>query len=116
EHPDRAIDMATANLFIEGVQQLLPGGRPRKRGPLEQRAAETALVTKAFCGPVEWHAKPVHQVDDTRAPIGHFLYRWLMLQEVAAVHRVVQVQVFAVPLLARGAVYAIDSTLRTGAM
>ncbi len=65
---------------------------------------------------IECHAQPVHQVDDPRGPVGHLLDRRLMLQEVAAVHRVVQMQPFRVAQLTRLVVARIDPALGTHAV
>ena len=62
------------------------------------------------------HAQPIHQVDDLRPPIGHFLHRRLVLQKVAAIDRVVEVQPLVVALLPRQVVDAVDAALRTDAV
>ncbi len=103
--------MPAADLFVEGIQQLLAGRGAGKRGSLKQSSAKSSLVAKTFLRAVEWHAQAVHQVDDPRCPVGHFLDGRLMLQEVATVDRVVEVQVLAVALLAGSIVDAIDSAL-----
>ena len=51
-----------------------------------------------------------------RAPFGHFLDRRLMLQEVAAVDRVVEVQPLAVALLPGDVVDAVDAALGANAV
>ena len=71
-HRDRAGGVPAAHLLVEGVEQLLAGGGAGERGALEQRAAEAALIAKAFRRAVERDAQAVHQVDDPRAPVGTF--------------------------------------------
>ena len=71
---------------------------------------------KAFRRAIERDAQPIHQVDDLRPPIGHFLDRRLMLQKVAAVDRVVEVQPLAVALLPRHVVDAVDAALSADAV
>ena len=51
-----------------------------------------------------------------RRPFGHFLDRRLVLQKVAAVDRVVEVQPLAVPLLPSDAVDGVDAPLGTDAV
>ena len=51
-----------------------------------------------------------------RAPLGHFLDRRLMLQKVAAVDRVVEVQPLVVALLAGEVVDAVDAALGADAV
>ena len=51
-----------------------------------------------------------------RAPVGHFLDRRLMLQKVAAVDGVVEVQPLVVALLAREVVDAVDAALGADAV
>jgi predicted lipid-binding transport protein (Tim44 family) len=89
-HCDQPGGVPAADLFVEGVEQLLPRRGAGERRSLEERPAEPALIAEAFGGAVERHAEPVHQVDDPRTPVGHFLYRRLMLQKIAAVDRIVE--------------------------
>ena len=115
-HFDEPGGVPATDLFVEGVEQLLSGGGAGKRGPFVERAAEAALVAKAFGRAIEGHAEPVHQVDDPGSPVGHFLDGRLMLEEVAAVDGVVEVQLFAVALLASEVVDAVDAALGTDAV
>ncbi len=98
ELPDLSLYCPAAHLIVEGVQQLLAGGGAGKGGSLVKRAAEAALVAKALRRPVERHAQSVHEINDLRAPIGHFLHGRLMLQEVATVDRIVEMLPFVVAL------------------
>ena len=66
------VDVPAADLLVERVEQLLAGGRAGERGPLEQRAAEAALIAKAFGRAIERHAQAVHQVDDLAGPSRSF--------------------------------------------
>ena len=113
---DLAVDFPAADLLVEGIEQLLAGRRAGEGGALEQRAAEAALIAKTFRRAIERHAQPVHQVDDPRPPLGHFLDGRLVLQKVAAVDRVVEVQPLAVALLAGERVDAVDAALGADAV
>src|SRR5690606_34002919 len=115
-HRHLAGDVPAADLFVEGIQQLLPGGRPGEGSSLVKGAPKAALVAKALGGAIEGNPQPVHQVDDSRGPVGHFLYGGLMLQKVAAVNGVEQVLRLAVSLLPRSVVDAVDSPLRANAV
>ncbi len=106
-----ALDAPAAHLVVERIEQLLAGRGAGESRALEQRAAKATLVAKALGRAVEGDAEPIHQVDDLWRPEGHFLDRGLVLQEVAAVDRVVEVQIFAVALLARDVVDAVDASL-----
>ena len=105
-----------ADLLVEGVEQLLAGGGPGEGRAVVERAAEAALVAKAFGRAVEGHAQAVHQVDDPRGPVGHFLDRRLVLQEVAAVDRVVEVLPLVVAELPGEVVDAVDAALGADAV
>ncbi len=83
--------LIAADLLVECVQQLLPGGRARECGAMMLGAAETAEVEQAFGRAIEHHAHPIEQVDDRRRRLAHRLDRRLMRQEVAAVNRIVKV-------------------------
>ena len=108
--------LPAADLLVERVEQLLAGRGAGEGGALEERAAEAALIAKAFRRAIERHAQAIHQVDDLRPPLGHFLDRRLMLQEVAAVDGVVEVQPLAVALLPRDVVDAVDAALGADAV
>jgi hypothetical protein len=105
--------MPAADLFVECVQELLARCCAGKCGALKQRAAESPPIEIALGRAIERHAQPVHQVDDFRPPIGHFFHRRLMLQKIAAIDRVVEVQPFVVALLPRQVVDAVDAPLGT---
>ena len=109
-------DFPAADLLVQGVDQLLAGRGPGEGRPLVERAAEAALVAKALGRAVEGHAQPVHEVDDLGGPVGQFLDRRLVLQEVAAVDGVVEVLPFAVAQLPRQVVDAVDAALGADAM
>ena len=111
-----AFDFPAADLLIECVEQLLAGGRAGERGPFEERAAESALIAKTFGRAIEGDAEPVHQVDDSRTPVDHFLDRRLMVEEIAAVNRVVEMEPLGVALLPRERVDAVDAPLSANAM
>ena len=65
---DFAGHFPAAHLLVERVEQLLAGGGAGKGGALEERAAEAALIAKAFGRAIEGDAQPIHQVDDLAAP------------------------------------------------
>jgi len=113
---DLPLDLEPPHLFIEGVEELLPGRGPGKGRPLVERAAEAALIAESLRRPVERHAEPIHEIDDPRAPIGHFLDRRLVLEEVTAVDGVVEVLPLGVPLLTREGVDAVDPPLGADAV
>ncbi len=108
---DLAFALVAADLLVEGVDQLLAGGRAREVGPLVERAAEEAEVALAFGGAVEGHAHPVEEVDDLRGPVGHLVDRRLVGEEVAAVDRLVEVLELGVALLAGHLVAGVDAAL-----
>jgi hypothetical protein len=76
---DLALDFPTANLIVERIEQLLSGRRTGERRPLEERAAEAALIAKTLWRSIEGNAQPIHQVDDLGRPVGHLLDGRLML-------------------------------------
>ena len=105
-----------ADLLVQGIEQLLAGGGPGEGRAAEERAAEAALVAESFGRAIERHAQPVHQVDDPRGPIGHFLDRRLVLQEIAAVDGVLEMLPLAVAELPGEVVDAVDAALGAAAM
>ena len=80
-----------------------------------QRAAEPAEVEEPFVGAIEGNPHAVEQVDDLRGGVAHPLHRRLLGEEVAALERVldVDVGVVAFPFGVHGAV---DSALRANGM
>ncbi len=86
---------------------------PAKAVRAIERAAEPPLVAKSLRRAVEGHAQPVHQVDDPRRPIGQFLDRRLVLQEIAAVDGVVEMFPLVVAELPGEIVDAVDAALGT---
>src|SRR5690606_8557064 len=101
---------------VEGVEQLLAGGGAGKRRSLVQRSAETATIDEAFGRAVKGYAEPIHQVDNFRRPVGHFLHGRLMLEEVAAIDGIIEMLPLAVAQLPRLVVDAVDATLSTHAV
>ena len=98
----------TAHLLVEGIEKLLAGGGAGERRSFEQRAAKAALIAKALRSAVERNAQSIHQVNDPRPPLAHFLYRRLVLQKIAAVNRVVEMEPLVITLLPRYRVDAVD--------
>ena len=109
-------DFPAADLLVERVEQLLAGGRAGEGRAAVERAAETPLVAKAFGRAVESDAQPVHQVDDLRRPVGQFLDRRLVLEEIAAIDGVVEMLPLVVAKLLREVVHAVDAALGAGAV
>src|SRR5262249_43449878 len=109
---DGAFAFPAADLFVERVEQLLAGGRTGEGRALVERAAEAAAVEAAFGRAIERHAEAIKQVDDLGAPVAHFLDGRLVIEEVAAVDRVVKMLVFVVALRAGDLVDAVDAALR----
>ena len=102
-----------ANLLVEGVEELLPGRRSGKGRAAIEGAAEAALVAEALGRAVESNAEAIHEVDDPRRPIGHFLHGWLVLQEIAAVDGIFEVLPLIVAELAGEIVDAVNAALRS---
>ena len=104
------------HLLVQGVEQLLAGRGPGEGRPPEERAAEAALIAKALGRAVERHAQPVHQVDDPRGPVGQFLHRRLVLEEIAAVDGILEMLPRAVAQLPGQIVDAVDPALGADAV
>ena len=83
--------LVAADLLVERVEELLPGGRAGERGAVEERAAEAAEIEEPFGRAVERHAHAVEHVDDARRRVGHPLDGRLVGEEVAAVGRLFEV-------------------------
>ena len=109
-------DFPAADLLVERVEQLLAGGRSGEGRAAVERAAEPPLVAKALGRAIEGHAQPVHQVDDPRRPVGQFLDRRLVLEEIAAVDGVVEMLPLVVAELPREVVDAVDAALGADAV
>ena len=105
---DQTVRLPAADLFVQGVEQLLPRRRSGEGRALEQRPAEPPLIAEPLRRAVKRNPQPIEQIHDLRTPIAHLLHRRLMLQEVAAVDRVVKVQMLAVPFLPRQWVDRVD--------
>jgi len=88
---DLALGLVAANLLIQRVEKLLPGGGSGKCGAVVERPAETTKIQQAFRGAIKRHAHAVEQVDDGRRGLAHGFHRRLVGQEVAAVNGVVKV-------------------------
>ena len=88
---DFAFGFVAADLFVEGVEELLAGGGSGEGGAVVEGASEAAEVEEAFGGAVEGDAHAVEQVDDGGALRGHVLDGGLVGEEVAAVDGVVEV-------------------------
>ena len=69
---DLAGHFPAADLFVQGVEQLLAGRGAGEGRALEERAAEAALIAKALGRAIEGNAQPVHQVDDLAGPTRPF--------------------------------------------
>src|SRR5262249_12666902 len=83
--------LVAPHLLVEGIEQLLPGGRARERGTMEERAAEAPEVEQALRRTVERDAHAIEQEDDRRARLAHRLHGRLVGEEVPAVDGVVEV-------------------------
>src|SRR6185503_13460022 len=88
---DLTLRLVAANLFVQRIKELLPGGGACERGAVEERSSEASEVEQALRGAVEWHAHPVEQVNDGRTLFTHLLDWGLVGEEVAAVDGVVEV-------------------------
>ena len=86
-----ALHLEAAHLLVKRVQKLLARRGARVGRAAHERAAETAKVQKALGRAVEHDAHAVEHVDERRSRIAHPLHLGLVRQEVAAVHRVVEV-------------------------
>jgi hypothetical protein len=75
-----------------------------------QRTAETPEIEQALAGAIERHAHAIEQVDDLRSRVAHAFHRRLLGEEVAALERVLHVDV-GVVAFALGVHGAVDSTL-----
>ena len=77
-------------LLIEGVEQLLAGGGPGKRGAMIKGAAETAVIEQTFGRAVEHHTHAVEQIDDAGRGFAHAPHERLIGKKIAAENRVVE--------------------------
>ena len=85
--------LVAPHLLVEGVEQLLPGGRPGEGRAVEERPPEAAEIQVALGGAVEGHAHAVEHEDDPWRRVRHALARRLVGEEVAALHGLVEVRV-----------------------
>ncbi len=107
--------LVAADLFVEGVEELLPGGSAGERGAVVERAAEAAEVEQSLGGAVEGHPHAVEEVDDGGRRVAHALHGRLLDQEVGAADGVVQVDV-GVIAFALGVHRPVDAALRADRM
>ena len=108
---DEALHLEAAHLLVERVEELLPGRRPGEGGAVESRSPEPPEVEETLRRAVEHHAHPVEQVDDPGGRVAHRLDRRLVREEVAAVDRVVEVDLGRVALPLR-VDRSVDAALR----
>ena len=106
----QAVVLVPAHLLVECVEELLARRGAGERGAVVQRAAEAAEVEQPLAGAVEGHAHPVQQIDDLRSGVAHPLHRRLLGEEIAALQRVLDVDVGVVPF-PFGVHRAVDATL-----
>ena len=106
----------TSNLLVQRVEQLLTRRRASECSTLVQRAAKTSAIDVAFRCAIERDAQAIHQIDDLRRPVGHFLHGRLMVEKVTTVNRIVEVLPLVITLLTRVVVDGVDSTLCTNTM
>ena len=103
--------LVATDLLVERVEELLPGGRAGERRAVEERAAEATEVEQALGRAVERHAHAVEHVDDAGRRVGHALDGRLVREEVAAVDRLLEVDLGRVAFALR--VHArVDAALR----
>jgi len=103
---NETLDLVAAHLLVQRIEELLTRRRARERRPVKPGPAEAPKVEQALQGPVEHDAHAVEEVDDSRRRIAHRLDGSLVREEVAAVDRVVEVNLrrVAFPLGVDGAV------------
>ena len=80
-----------ADLLVERVEQLLPGGGAGECGAVVESAAKAAEIQQALRRAIEGHSHAVQQIDDGWRGLAHGLHRGLVGQEVASVDGVVEV-------------------------
>ena len=85
-------------------------------GALKQAAAEEPQIMEPLGRTIERHAHAIQQIDDLGRVKAHLIDRRLVLEEVAAVQRLVHVLPFAVALLAGHLVAGIDAALSADAV
>ena len=104
-----------ADLFVEGVEELLAGGGTGEGSAIVESAAETAIVEEAFGGAIEGDAHAIEEIDDGRSFFAHALDERLIGEEIAAVDGVVKMLPggVAFALLVLGGV---DAALRADGM
>jgi hypothetical protein len=110
--------LVAAHLLVERVENLLPGGGAGERRAVVQCPAEAPEVEEPLRRPVEGHPHPVQQVDDPGRRVAHPLDGGLVGQKVAAVDRIVEVDLGGVSL-ALDVDRAVDAALgadRVGAL
>src|SRR5579863_807895 len=85
-----AFGFVAADLFVEGVEELLAGGGAGKGGAVIERAAETAIVEEAFGGAIEHDTHAIEEIDDGGGFVAHAFDERLIGEEIAAVDGVVE--------------------------
>ena len=88
-----ACGFVTADLLVEGIEQLLAGGCAGEGSAVIERAAEAAEVEQAFGGAIEGDAHAVEEIDDGWGGLAHGFDGGLVGEEVAAIDGVVEVLV-----------------------
>jgi hypothetical protein len=107
---DQVPDFPAPDLLVQGVQELLAGGRSGVGGAVLEGSAESAEAKEPFAGPVERHAHAVEEIDDRGGSLGHAHDRRLVVQEVASRDGVFEVEVGRIALAAQ-VHRAVDSAL-----
>ena len=101
----------SADLLVERVEELLPGGGAGEGGAVEEGAAETTEVQEALRGAVERHAHAVEHEHDAGGCVGHAFDGRLIGEKVPAVHGLFEVHLGGVAL-ALGVHARVDTALR----
>ncbi len=86
-----AFRLMTANLLVERIKKLLPGGSPGERRAVIQRAAKTPVIEQSFRRAIERNSHAVEQIDDPGRRFAHALDQRLIREKVTAVNGVVKV-------------------------
>src|SRR5580692_10781949 len=79
-----------ADLFVEGVEELLASGGSGEGSAVIERAAETAIVEEAFGRAIEHDAHAIEEIDDVGCFVAHALDERLIGKEIATVDGVVE--------------------------
>ncbi len=106
-----AFALVTANLLVERVEKLLPGGRSGESGAVVERAAKAAEIEQTFGSAIKRNTHAVEQIDDAGSSLAHGLDRRLVGEEVAAVDGVVEMLVGGIALTLQ-VLGGVDAALR----